>query len=102
MKRRVLTDGSGSWFDLDTAEAFDEATRWDGNNHISLVTGSQWDHECLYRTASGRWVLNHWSQWQGSSESWTEVSNSEAATWLVTNGHEPHDACEQEYQALQI
>lgn len=102
MHRIALTDGSGRWFDLDAAERFDENTIWNGNNHISCATGSQWDHEVLYRTAGGRWVLHRWSQRQGTPPAWTEISNEAAAKWLVTNGYEPHPACEQEYAGLQL
>lgn len=84
-KRIPLTDGSGRWFSPDSAAKFSEATRWNGNNHISRATGSQWDHETLYYTKSGRWVLNHWSQWQGSLEKYTEITESEAVSWLVNN-----------------
>ena len=56
MRRQALTDGTGRWFDLDAAKRFDEATIWDGRNRISLATGSQWDHEALYRT--GQWPLD--------------------------------------------
>ena len=46
------------WFDRDAAKGrYDEDTRWDGSNHVSVATGSQWDHEMLYRTPQDRWVL---------------------------------------------
>jgi len=88
MERIALTDGSGQWFDMDKTEEFKEAEYWDGNNHISKATGSQWEHERLYRTASGRWILNHWSQWQGSIETYIEINDDEAARWLVINEQE--------------
>jgi hypothetical protein len=80
---------TGKWFDPAKATEWEEATWWNGNNHISRATGSQWEHETLYRTAGGAWVLHHWSQWQGSTESYTLVSASEAAAWLVRCEHEP-------------
>lgn len=102
MKRIPLTDGSGRWFDLDKATKFEEATRWNGNNHVSRATGSQFEHEALYRTGAGRWVLNHWSQWQGSLERYEEIDDAAAAAWLATNEHEPHEACATEFAALEI
>lgn len=102
MKRIVLTDGSGRWFDASKAESFEEARWWNGNNHISRATGSQWEHEVLYRTVGGKWILYHWSQWQGSRETYSEIDNERAAAWLVTNEHKPHESCEKEYAALQI
>jgi hypothetical protein len=71
-------------------------------NHISLATGTQWDHEILYRTKSGKWILYAWSQWQGSGESYEEISDKQAAAWLVRNEHKPHEACEREFAALEV
>ncbi|MFA5435831.1 MAG: hypothetical protein WC372_07335 [Candidatus Neomarinimicrobiota bacterium] len=100
MKRQAI-DG-GRWFDLEAAEVFKEDTWFNGNNHISCATGSQWDHEALYRTKSGKWILNHWSQYQGSTESWVEIDDDAAAKWLVTNNEEPHPSCAAEYAALEV
>lgn len=100
MKRQALDNGT--WFDIDKAEMFSEEKWWDGSNNISKATGSQWNHEALYRTANGRWVLNAWSQYQGSRETWEEIDNEAAARWLVSNGEEPHKACAAEYAALEI
>jgi hypothetical protein len=92
MRRQALTDGTGRWFDLDAAEKFEEATFWDGNNRRSKATNTPWDHEELYRTASGRWVLHWWSQWQGTVDRWEEISEAEAAAWLVRNEWDPEEA----------
>lgn len=102
MKRQSLTDDSGRWFDLDKAEKFEEDTFWDGRNRISKATGSQWNHEVIYRTASGLWVKNAWSQWQGSHESWTEISHTESAAWLIANGHEPHEELAEAVNQLEM
>lgn len=90
MNRQKIDDGG--WFNLDSAKVWKEDTHWNGNNHISNATGSQWDHEALYKTSKGKFVLNHWSQWQGSKEAWAIISPSEAAEWLVQNGYEPSEA----------
>lgn len=76
------------WFDPDKATAIEEDTDWDGNNHISVATGSKWEHEILYRTAKGRWVLHHWSQWQGSMPTYRFASDNEARDWLIKNGRD--------------
>lgn len=73
------------WFDPAKAEEFDEDTDWDGSNHISVATGSQFAHQSLYRTAKGRWVLHEWSQWQGSMPSWEFLGDNEAREWLLKN-----------------
>jgi hypothetical protein len=101
MSRQTLTDGTGRWFLIESAEAFDEDTYWDGNNNVSCSAGRH-NGERLYRTAGGRWILHNWSAWQGCQDGWNEVSNEEAAQWLSINGHGPHEACKEEFAALEI
>lgn len=79
--------GNGKWFDGAKAKRWDESTTWNGNNHISDATGSQWDHEQLYRTAKGMWVLHCWSQWQGSRATYEIIDETSAIGWLIDNGH---------------
>jgi len=69
-------------------QSWDEATEWDGRNHISVATGSQWNHETLYRSRKGRYYVVHSSQWQGSRDHAEWVSNHEATRWLLANGRE--------------
>jgi hypothetical protein len=102
MSRIALTDGSGRWFSDTTAEVFKEQTWHDGRNFISKATGSQWEHESIYRTKGGRFILNHWSNYQGSQETYREISNEEAAVWFSRNGLDPHPACEKEFADLEI
>lgn len=71
------------WFDPAACDHFDEATRWDGQNNVSVNAGGQYDHERLYRTPGGKWVLNHWSQWQGVQETYRFLAGDEARTWLL-------------------
>lgn len=85
MKRQNLSDGT--WFDVDAAKCWQEDTWFDGNNHLSCATDSQWDHQELYCTKNGKWVLRSWSQWQGSKESWKRISEQQAQKWLVQNSH---------------
>lgn len=81
MTRINLTNASG-WFNKETAISFDESTFWNGSNHISKATGSQTEHERLYKTASGKWVLACWSNWQNTSDSFEAISENEACQWL--------------------
>jgi hypothetical protein len=81
-----ITLGNGKWFNDSTATRYEENTRWNGNNHISCATGSQWDHEALYRTKSGTWVIHSWSQWQGSTPSYEVISDEDAYNWLIAQG----------------
>lgn len=86
MSRIALSDGSG-WFDPEAAVCFEEDRFWNGQNHISRATGSQWDHETLYYTRSGNWVLHWSSQWEGTIDTYHRMEPGEAARWLVSNGH---------------
>lgn len=87
MTRQML--GNGKWFDLDAALKWDEATSFDGRNHVSQATGSNFEHERLYRTRQGRYVLHWWSDWQGPLPRWTLISENEAFIWLINQGY--HD-----------
>jgi hypothetical protein len=102
MRRIALTSPAGNWFDSDKAECIKEESWHDGSNWISKATGSQWEHESLYRTAGGQWVLHHWSNFQGKSASYVLVDSDTAAQWLVKQGIEPHSDCAGEYAALEI
>jgi hypothetical protein len=79
---------------VDTNKAlthWDEATDWNGNNHISRNTGSQWNHQTLYLSRKGNYYLVHESQWQGSLPSAVWLDQRRAAVWLSKNGHELPD-----------
>ena len=79
----------GTVIDTDKAQQhWDEDTNWDGSNHISKATGSQWNHQTLYKSRKGRYYVEHTSQWQGSRPHVEWVSNEEAARWLLNNEHE--------------
>lgn len=65
-----------------------EDTRWNGNNHISVATGSQWDHQELHRSRKGRYWLECTSQWQGSTDHAEWLSPEAATKWLLAQGHD--------------
>lgn len=69
-------------------KCWDEGTRYDGRNHISVATGSQWAHQMLYRSRKGHYYVVHTSQWQGSTPHAEWVGQREAAQWLLANGRE--------------
>lgn len=102
MTRIAITDGSGRWFSQNTAEYFKEDTYHNGNNWISKATGTQFEHEGLYRTAGGRFILHKWTDYQGGPNTYEEVSNEDAAIWFSINGYEPHDQCKKEFEDLEI
>jgi len=91
MARYEMSDGM--IVDTNNASArWKEAADFDGRNHISRATCSQWDHETLYRSRRGRYYIEHSSQWEGSVPNAEWVSNEEATRWLLKMGHDlPED-----------
>ena len=81
---------TGLWFDMDRAQAAYEDTHdWDGSNRISRATGSQWQNESLFHTASGRWVLCHLSRYGDNTSPWYyEIPTEAAYDWLLRCGYE--------------
>lgn len=75
-------------FDPDRADWYDEATRFNGENTVSVNTGKQWAHEQLARTAGGVWVKHTWSQWRGVEKRWWFITPDEAREWLTRNEHD--------------
>lgn len=87
MSRYRMDDGTV----VDTANAqasWEEGRRWDGSNHISVATGSQWHHETLYKSRKGRYYIERSSDWQGSTPGADWVSLRSAAAWLIANGRD--------------
>lgn len=74
----------------DHADHYSEAEYFNGSNHVSRATDSEWDHEALYveRGQTGVCVLHSWSQRQGTPDRYREISQTDAATWLAANGHD--------------
>lgn len=86
MERYRMDDGTI----LNTANArqwWKEETDWDGRNHISRATGSQWEHQTLYQSRKGRYYLVHRSQWQGSRDYAEWISPEAATQWLLLMEH---------------
>lgn len=80
---------NGAFVDTKNAvNSWGEATYWNGNNHISKATGSQWNHEELHKSRKGNYYIERWSQWQGSTPSAEFATEEEAARWLIHNEHE--------------
>lgn len=75
--------------DIDKATAhYEEATDWNGSNHISRATGSQWNHQMLYRSAKGRYYVVFTSQMEGTMPRAEWLTAQDAARWLLHNDHE--------------
>lgn len=96
---------TGRWFDSEKAECFKEDTFWNGSNRISKSTGSQWHHEAIYVTKSGVFILNKYSDFQGSRDTYEIIEKEEAAEWFVKNEYSDDEIPEifkAEVNALEI
>jgi hypothetical protein len=67
------------WFDPAKAEQWSDA---DYNGNGSGGTGRG---QALFRTSGGMWVLCNWSRWQGESDTFTYVTETQARDWLLRN-----------------
>lgn len=90
MARRNIMVGYdlAGWFNDEAKDLirFCEGTRFDGSNHISIATGSEWDHEALHLTGRNRrWVLNAWSKRQGGGDVYHLITEADAFRWLLAN-----------------
>ena len=83
MKRTPINNQSGRWFDEEKTELFKEKTYHNGHNWISEATGEQFTHEALFITKGGEYILNKYSDYQGSRESYEIISIKEAAEWFA-------------------
>ena len=89
MNRITVTgvDGKLGWFDLDTATRYDQGKRWDGNNYIGRITGSQWVDEYLYLTSGGRWVVNtNATRSHNGPNTYDYITAEKALEWLIRSG----------------
>lgn len=82
MARYRMEDGTV--IDTDKAKKYwTESTDWNGSNHISRATGSQWNHQTLYESRKGRFYTENSSDWQGAMSHCEWVSEQEAVRWLL-------------------
>jgi len=83
----------GAIFDTEKAKShWSEASDWNGSNHISRATGSQWNHEDLYLSKKGRYYVVRSSDIQGRQDEMEILTPWEAVAWLLLNDHDlPED-----------
>ena len=48
-----------------------ETADWNGSNHISRNSGTQWGHEALYISQKGRYYVVRSSDYQGTKTRWS-------------------------------
>lgn len=90
-------DKTGRWFDSEKADYYEEGTWWNGSNHISLSTGSQWHHEAIFITPGKVYILKFSSQYQKVPTTYQQITKEEAAQWFIRNEY-PDDSLPQEFK----
>jgi hypothetical protein len=75
---------------------------FEGTNLVSRATGSQWRDETLYKSAQGRYWVEHYPRIDREIPYAYELSKREAARWILLNGGElPIDLQEYELEVIQ-
>ena len=91
MRTIALTDGSGRWFDLESAKGF-EADSYISRSgeEVCRTTGLSELWETLYLTQQGSFVLTRCCEryYYPEAEGAVEMDPTSAAQWLIANGHQ--------------
>ena len=91
---------NGSWFCPETSQCFGEKTFFDGSNEISVCTNSECQHQCLYLTIKGNWVLHHWNAKCIQQMRYCVITIQEARDWFVLNNYPIHEIPEMFHEAI--
>jgi hypothetical protein len=89
MRKIVLSDGSGRWFDADRAKKFEaKSIISHGGEEICRATNVPGLWENLYLTQHGSFVLvRTYDGYAPDAEGAVEMEVTNAVRWLVSNGH---------------
>jgi hypothetical protein len=83
-----LTDNSGHWFDKDAAKEWRAAAHLvDGGPAVSRATGKSWEHETLYLTSHGSFVMHFADDHNPTHAQYVPWEDDQAIKWLVANGY---------------
>lgn len=100
MSKITLNANSGRWFDLDSAKRWDEARVYaDDGTPISLATQNSWEHETLFLTRAGRFIMHCLDEHNPSLASFVEYSLEKSVDWLLKNGY-PDDVAKLDYKRV--
>jgi hypothetical protein len=74
---------------------WDKAARWSDRDVNGNGSGGAGAGEAVMLTAGGKWVLEHWTLWQGQSNRYGWITADEAHAWLLRNRED--DAVEEHF-----
>src|SRR5207249_4279380 len=91
MRKVILSDGTGRWFDIDSAKEFRSASYIDNSGEeVCPATGGipgLWAH--LYLTEHGTFILVHtYDGYHPEADGAVEMDVDSAVRWLLNNGHQ--------------
>lgn len=75
-------DGELGWFDGSKADW------WTDRDHDNHGAGGVGRGESVVRTAAGRWVLEHWTIWQGETDRYEYIDSEQAREWLLRHSED--------------
>jgi transcriptional regulator with XRE-family HTH domain len=91
-KKAALSDGSGNWFDLNSAKVWEDRI----SDHENSSDGPH--TQKLYLTEKGTFILCSWHWWLDNMEPlYLPIDQEMAVRWLVANGYK-HVLCKLELQ----
>jgi Ribbon-helix-helix protein, copG family len=62
-----------------------KAVFWSDRDHNGNGSGGTGRGQTVWRTAQGKWVLEHWSAWQDEESTYAYITPDEARDWLLRN-----------------
>ena len=83
MKKVPFSDGSGHWFDIESAKEWEESVA-DEEEQYRNHHGPH--GEKLFITARGSFVLYRW-HWS-MEDSYLPINQEKATKWLISNGYQ--------------
>jgi hypothetical protein len=88
MNRITLADNSGRWFDIDAARRFDEKGMLaEDGTFVSLASGNSWEHETLYLTTNGTYIMHFFNDHNPSLSQFQLYDEEKGVQWLLRNGY---------------
>jgi hypothetical protein len=90
MRKQELTDNSGRWFDIESAKIYTEAIIMASPSSctgVSRATGNSWEHETLYLTMHGAFIMHFFDEHNPTLSQFIEWDVNTAVKWLLSNGH---------------
>lgn len=81
------------WFDFNAIQG-----RWSDRDHNGNGSHGTGRGEEVILTAGGKWVMSHWTIWQGEASTRTYITAEQARDWLLRNGEDK--AVEEHFGAI--